>query len=177
MTLSASLREQVRNRAKGVCEFCGVSEMNVGGLLTIDHFHPQSKGGQDVLENLIYCCVRCNQYKQNYWPNNTDAPQLWNPRQDKQSEHFLELENGRWLALTPTGEFTLRRLRLNRPPLIKYRLHRKQRLEEARLLTRYKELTQSLASLNTQLVALVEEQQALLEEQRQLLQWLLKQKK
>lgn len=76
MTLSASLREQVRNRAEAACEFCGVSEINTGGQLTIDHFHPQSKGGQDSLENLIYCCVRCNQYKQNYWPVNADAPKL-----------------------------------------------------------------------------------------------------
>ena len=158
MTLSASLREQIRNRAAGLCEFCGVSETSVGGQLTIDHFQPQSKGGQDSLENLVYCCVRCNQYKQNYWPVNATEPKLWNPRQEKQSDHFVELEDGRWFALTSTGEFTLRRLRLNRPALVKYRLQKKQRLDENRLLTRYRDLTQSLTSLNAQLVELVEEQ-------------------
>lgn len=177
MTLSASLRAQVRNRAKGACEFCGVSEISAGGQLTIDHFQPQSKDGQDSLDNLIYCCVRCNQYKQNYWPANTGELHLWNPRQDRQSEHFLELDTGRLLALTPTGEFTITRLRLNRPALVTYRLQNQRQLEEGRVLTRYRDLTQSLTDLNTQLVNLVEEQQSLLKEQRQLLQWLLKQKK
>jgi 5-methylcytosine-specific restriction endonuclease McrA len=66
MSLSASLREQVRRRAGCACEFCSISEIDVGGLLTVDHFHPQSRGGSDALENLIYACVNCNQYKQDY---------------------------------------------------------------------------------------------------------------
>jgi hypothetical protein len=47
MSLSAELREQLRERAGFACEFCGVSETDVGGLLTADHFRPRSKGGSD----------------------------------------------------------------------------------------------------------------------------------
>ena len=53
MSLSATIREQVRRRSGCACEFCGVEETDVGGLLTIDHFKPRSKDGLDDLENLI----------------------------------------------------------------------------------------------------------------------------
>lgn len=63
MSISGELRERVRQRAGCACEFCGVSEVDVGGLLTLDHFQPQSKGGPDTLENLLYACASCNQFK------------------------------------------------------------------------------------------------------------------
>ncbi len=112
MSLSADLCEQVRQRADCACEFCGVSEIDVGGLLTIDHFHPRSKGGAETLENLIYACIHCNQYKQDYWPRDDLAPRLWNPRESFGSRPFVESEDGRLIALTIVGEFTIRRLRL-----------------------------------------------------------------
>jgi 5-methylcytosine-specific restriction endonuclease McrA len=68
MSLTALIREQVRQRAQCACEFCGVTEIDVGGMLTIDHFRPRTKVGSDTLENLIYACIACNQYKQDYWP-------------------------------------------------------------------------------------------------------------
>jgi hypothetical protein len=36
MSLAASIREQVRQRAQYTCEFCGTTEINTGGMLTID---------------------------------------------------------------------------------------------------------------------------------------------
>jgi 5-methylcytosine-specific restriction endonuclease McrA len=45
MSLTASIREQVRQRAQCACEFCGVTEIDVGGMLTIDHFQPRTKAG------------------------------------------------------------------------------------------------------------------------------------
>jgi len=53
MSVSPEIRGQVRQRARCACEFCGISETDVGSLLTIDHFQPQSKGGSDDLDNLI----------------------------------------------------------------------------------------------------------------------------
>jgi 5-methylcytosine-specific restriction endonuclease McrA len=117
MSLSAAIREpvraQVRHRAQCTYEFCGISEIDAGGLLTIDHFQPRSKQGSNHLDNLIYACISCNQYKQDYWPRQDNAPKLWNPRQDSASQHFVEQEDGQLTALTPTGEFTIQRLRLN----------------------------------------------------------------
>ena len=50
MTNAAALRQQVRQRAKQACEFCGVTEMDSGGELTIDHFRPLSRGGSDNID-------------------------------------------------------------------------------------------------------------------------------
>ena len=173
MTIRASVREHVRQRANFACEFCGIREIDTGGHLTIDHFQPKGKGGDDHLENLFYCCACCNQYKCDYWPLSPDDPQLWNPRREPASEHFLELDNGTLYPLTATGVFTLYRLRLNRPPLVTYRLRRHQETEVIRLLTRYREALRTMEQLLTHQSILVEEQRRLLEEQRTLLQLLL----
>jgi HNH endonuclease len=173
MSLTASIREQVRQRAQCACEFCGITEIDTGGLLTIDHFQPRSKTGSDVLENLIYACITCNQYKQDYWPATEAAPIFWNPRQEPASQHFVEQENGELTALTPVGVFTIRRLRLNRSQLIAARQRRQQQLQVERLLQRYQELTTLQAQINIQLTDLTMEQQALLKEQRKWLRILL----
>ena len=86
MSIPVVLREQIRERAKFACEFCTVSETDAGGQLTIDHFWPKSKGGADTLDNLLYCCIRCNQYKQDYWPSSAEDPSLWNPLHESRNE-------------------------------------------------------------------------------------------
>ena len=144
--------------------------------LTIDHYQPQTKGGSDELDNLIYSCPRCNQYKSDYWPSTENDIFLWNPRQEEAKQHFLELENSTLHPLTAVGTFTIKRLRLNRQPLISYRLRKKQRAEELRLLTRYGELVELLEALNRQMSNLMEEQHALLQEQRELLRLILGQR-
>ncbi|MCQ3937352.1 MAG: hypothetical protein DPW18_09925 [Chloroflexi bacterium] len=173
MMISAKTREQVRLRANYACEFCGVTETDTGGELTIDHFQPLAKGGNDDPDNLIYCCHRCNQYKQDYWQSSQNDPALWNPRLEPSNVHFLEAEDGTIHPLTQTGSFTIKRLRLNRPPLVAFRLRRKHRDEEIRLLTRYQEIVKLLTQLDTQLSLVTDEQRQLLEEQRELLRLLL----
>jgi CRISPR/Cas system Type II protein with McrA/HNH and RuvC-like nuclease domain len=175
MSISASLRDQVRRRAQFRCEFCNISEVDVGGLLTIDHFHPKSKGGNDEFDNLIYACAACNQFKQDYWPQADLSPKLWNPRLGTVNQHFIERDDGSLLSLTPEGEFTLKRLRLNRAQLVAARLRRYQQAEAMRLLQRYQEMTMLLSQSNIQLSELAIEQQGLLKEQRELLRILLRQ--
>jgi hypothetical protein len=174
MSIAATLREQVRRRAQGACEFCGTSEISIGNLLTIDHFQPQSKGGSDDIENLIYACIACNQYKQDYWPASEALPALWNPRQEPATQHLVEQLDGQLTPLTSTGEFTIERLRLNRPQLILARQQRYQQAQISRLLRDYQELTALLAQTNSQITNLAQAQQALLEEQKQLLNLLLR---
>jgi len=173
MSINPMAREQVRRRAQLACEFCAIAEADVGSLLTIDHFQPRAKGGDDSLGNLVYCCTACNQYKHDYWPASPDAPSLWNPRNEPAEQHFLELDDGMLHPLTATGVFTLTRLRLNRPPLVAYRARRRQIREEARLLTQYRDLSRLIEQLLVQQSALIEEQRDLLEEQRALLRLLL----
>ncbi|MBE9031746.1 HNH endonuclease [filamentous cyanobacterium LEGE 11480] len=174
MSISSDLREQVRQRAQCACEFCGTTEINIGNQLTIDHFQPQSKGGSDDLDNLIYACIACNQYKQDYWPSNKMAKKLWNPRKETANQHLIEQTDGQLTALTPTGEFTIARLRLNRHQLVKARQQRHQQQQTQLLLKNYQDLTQLLTQTNHQITNLAQAQQTLLEEQRQLLRILLR---
>jgi hypothetical protein len=88
--------------------------------------------------------------------------------------HLLPLADGTLHAITPTSAFTLKRLHLNRSPLIAHRLRKHNQSEEQRLLRRYGDLVAALQQLQTQHAALLEEQRTLLEEQRTLFQLLLK---
>ena len=174
MTRSAELRALVRQRAQFACEYCGVTEIDSGGELTIDHHHPPGRGGsQDDPENLVYCCTRCNQYKSDYWPKNDQDSSLWNPRTEPQDTHFVRLADGTLYPITTCGAFTIRRLRLNRPPLVAYRLRQHRNMEEARLLTELQQLIRLQETLQHQHAALLQEQQQLLEQQRNLLQLLI----
>lgn len=169
MTIRDAIREVVRTRAQFACEYCGVRETDSGDLLTIDHFQPVRKGGDDSLGNLVYCCMRCNQYKGDYWPGSPSAPMLWNPRQESAVAHFVELDDGTLEALTPTGAFAISLLHINRPALVAYRQRRRQALEDAHWLERYRLLAAVLDQLVEQQAELIREQRALLTEQRTLL--------
>lgn len=169
MTLPQYIRDQVRQRAAYACEFCGISETDTGGQLTIDHFHPRSKGGDDSLDNLLYCCPRCNQYKLDYWPTESGQLRLWDPRREPMAEHFLELDDGRLLPLTEIGEFTQERLRLNRPPLIAHRQRRSRLAEVTQWQSRYQDMAKLLDQMLLEQTKLLEEQRSLLREQLRLL--------
>ncbi len=47
----------VRQRYGGCCGYCGLSETDTGGELTVDHFRPLSAGGDDGDGNLVYACL------------------------------------------------------------------------------------------------------------------------
>lgn len=173
MKITVNNREFVRQRANFACEFCGVTETDSGGRLTIDHFQPRAKGGGNHLDNLLYCCIRCNQYKRDYWAVDSEDIQLWNPRVEPVTQHFLSLDDGTLHPLTTAGKFTLNRLRLNRPQLIAYRLNKQRRTEQIHTLARYNDLAHLLEQLHRQMADLVEDQQELLNEQHQLLMLLL----
>jgi hypothetical protein len=173
MTITAATRLFVRQRASFACEYCGVTENDTGGELTIDHHLPQALGGSDDPENLLYCCQRCNQYKSDYWPASADDVPLWNPRQEQSSAHMLPLADGTMYPLTPIGAFTIQRLRLNRPPLIAHRLQRQANAADRRLLAELREMIMLLEQLQQRHAMLLAEQRTLLEEQRILLTLLL----
>ena len=68
--------EQVRQHYGQRCGYCGITETDAGGELTIDHYRPVAAGGNDSDDNLVYACFRCNQYcgrfvprKRNTWPS------------------------------------------------------------------------------------------------------------
>lgn len=173
MNLSEADKQIVRERANFSCEYCGVSEQNAGGELTFDHFRPQSKGGDDELENLVYCCVRCNLYKSDFWVELPYETRLFNPRLESAATHFWQAENGLLFALTEKGELSIRVLKLNRPQLISYRYQQRLLIEERRMLEESKVSLEVLNRLIEEQREIIRTQQILLEEQRQLLKLLL----
>jgi hypothetical protein len=88
------------------------------GRLQIDHIKPVAKGGADSEANLCLACELCNQYK---WtktdgidPQSGQRVPLFNPRQQKWSDHFAWSVSGvEIIGRTPTGRTTVIALRLN----------------------------------------------------------------
>jgi len=52
-------RKNILRRDNYKCQYCGRSDLP----LTIDHVVPKSRGGQDLWENLVAACIKCNNKK------------------------------------------------------------------------------------------------------------------
>lgn len=154
-------REEVRERFAARCGYCGVHEESVGATLTLDHHRPQSRGGTDEIENLVYACPRCNEHKGLYW-HDSDPPhvRLLHPGLDDLSLHLREDQSGRLTGVTPEGAFFIEKLRLNRAPLVAHRTRRRAEARRAGELEaaerRVRELEQRIADLRAA-VEIVEE--------------------
>lgn len=67
------IRRALLRRDGRACAYCGIEVVDVSqdmlgeclpdNILTIDHVIPVSKGGTWMLENLVLCCLGCNQWK------------------------------------------------------------------------------------------------------------------
>lgn len=146
-----SLRQQVRELYGGACGYCSVAEGQAGAELTVDHYRPQSVGGEHALENLVYCCPACNSFKGDYWSPG-DGRRILHPLQDDLSLHLAEDSDGLLHARTPTGQFHIDRLQLNRPPLL---LHRQLRRREQQQAQERAALVQALSSARDEIQSLL----------------------
>lgn len=168
MSISSETKQKIRQRADYACEYCGVSESGVGGELTIDHYRPQAVSGSDEPENLVYACHRCNLYKSDYWAD-AKSPRLWNPRDESFDEHFWLSNNGKIFALTETAALTIKKLRLNREPLVKHRRQKAEQIARREQIKHLRDAVELLRRTNEEQANLLEEQRKLLSEQQQLL--------
>jgi hypothetical protein len=121
-----ALREAVRERAGGYCEYCKASDEIILDI-EVDHIRPRSADGPTTLDNLCYACPRCNGRKSTHQtgidPESGQEVALYNPRLHRWQEHF------RWnetfsliIALTPAGRATLVRLDMNYNRAVQARL-------------------------------------------------------
>jgi len=149
-----SLRNALRAKYGYQCGYCGVNEVDVGAELTLDHFQPRSHNGSDELDNLVYCCNACNQYKGDYWQPES-IERVLHPLHDNITEHLIELNNGSLQALTETGEFHLDHLHLNRPAIIANRKRKRrderEEAEKQTMLQTMHDLTQELENLRAEM--------------------------
>ena len=58
-----ALRELVRLRAAGLCEYCRISERLTLAEHEIDHVIAVKHGGPTAADNLALCCAVCNRFK------------------------------------------------------------------------------------------------------------------
>jgi len=61
--VSEALRNVVRERAKGRCEYCLTSEVLSGIRCQTDHIIPRSRGGMTTADTLCLACAACNGHK------------------------------------------------------------------------------------------------------------------
>lgn len=118
MTIPQAIRQQVRERAKCLCEYCHSSEDASAARFEIDHIQPRSLGGLDTLENLALACQRCNSYRYNFTegidPESQLVVKLFNPRCDQWQQHFIWEKGGLMIrGQTSIGRATCDRLDLN----------------------------------------------------------------
>ncbi|WP_022886114.1 HNH endonuclease [Glaciibacter superstes] len=67
-------RRGVLRRDDHRCAYCGKSAS------TIDHVLPRSRGGRDTWDNLVACCLRCNNVKGDHTPSEMGWNMLVDPR-------------------------------------------------------------------------------------------------
>ncbi len=117
--------EQIRARYDYRCGYCGVTEVDVGGLLTVDHYHPTSAGGGDGDDNLVYACFLCNIHKGDFVPTAEQlrrGHRLLHPLLDQTAVHYREdAGTGLLVSLTEAGRFHIAYLQLNREALVVHR--------------------------------------------------------
>jgi hypothetical protein len=123
MTINASVRRLVRQRAADRCEYCGLSQASYE-LVTfhVEHVVAKQHGGTDDDGNLCLSCHWCNLFK---GPNLSTMEQgelvrLFNPRMDNWDEHFVVIE-GQIHGLSEIGTATLRLLNMNDPDRVELR--------------------------------------------------------
>jgi hypothetical protein len=118
VAVSNFVRQLVRKRSCGRCEYCHSLERTQATPFTIEHLLPQSLGGSDEADNLALACQRCNLRRYNFMegldPETQAMVSLFNPRSQDWAEYFIWSSDGlRILGVTPIGRATCSRLDMN----------------------------------------------------------------
>ena len=116
--IGEALRNRVREQAGHRCGYCRSHQRYILGVLEIDHIVAQARGGTNEEENLWLACRLCNGSKgaqiDGFDIITGQTVKLFNPRQQKWSDHFLWNESGdQIIGITPCGRVTVIALQLN----------------------------------------------------------------
>jgi hypothetical protein len=128
MRVGRRLRAQVLVDAGGHCGYCRLSEEITGTPLEIEHIVPEGRGGSTRRANLWAVCRYCNLLKSDRIeapdPETGSPVPLFNPREQRWSEHFAWIDGGlRITGTTPVGRSTVEALALNRAMLVRARAY------------------------------------------------------
>jgi hypothetical protein len=116
MAVPNELDRRVRQRAKGFCEYCRLSQAFDPWAFHVDHIIANQHGGKTQLNNLALACSRCNRNKgpniAGFDKRAREIIRLYHPRRDKWTDHF-RWRGARLLGLTPFGLVTIHVLAIN----------------------------------------------------------------
>jgi HNH endonuclease len=114
--ISLTLRREVRERAKGRCEYCLLPEEQAFFPHEPDHILAMKHGGQSVAENLALACFDCNRFKgsdiASIDPESGELTRLFDPRTQEWTQHF-SIDGGHIKPRTASGRVTELVLKLN----------------------------------------------------------------
>lgn len=129
--MNRHLRQAVWRRAASRCEYCQIPQEFSDASHELDHIIAEKHRGATSLDNLALACFECNNHKgpniSGIDPATGEITRLFNPRQDRWSEHFVW--QGPLLAgITAVGRTTIEVLAIN---LVRRLIHRQALVEEA----------------------------------------------
>ena len=124
--ISARLRQQVIERARGRCEYCLLHSDDANYFPhEIDHIIAEQHGGLTIPENLALSCFFCNHHKgpniASIDPQTKKVVTLFNPRTQQWNRHF-RLNGPHINPFTINGRVTVFLLQLNDSKRIDERL-------------------------------------------------------
>jgi hypothetical protein len=114
--MASSLPRQVRERAKGRCEYCRLPQLASNIPFEIDHIIARKHGGHDAAGNRALACWYRNSFKGSDLtgidPSMRRITRLFHPRRHKWAWHF-RYEGPRLVRRTAIGRTTVRVLQIN----------------------------------------------------------------
>lgn len=79
--------ENLFRRDLHMCAYCG--RFCKGDTATMDHIHPQSKGGQHTWSNVVCACRKCNHHKGSKLLKETELELLYVPYTPSMEENLI----------------------------------------------------------------------------------------
>lgn len=124
--MDESLSQEVRDRAREICEYCHLPQGVYPIPFEIDHIIAKQHDGPTTQSNLALSCLHCNSHK---GPNisgldratsRTKLVHLFNPRKHKWDHHF-RWDGPRLVGKTRVGRTTVQVLYINDPEMVRVR--------------------------------------------------------
>lgn len=116
--MNASLRQRVRLRAGGACEYCRMPALYYRAPYQIDHIIARQHGGVTEAKNLCLACYHCNLNKgpniAGKDPVTGRTTRLFNPRTDTWESHF-RWDGARLVGRTGIARATIQVVDINHP--------------------------------------------------------------
>lgn len=115
--MDQKVREMVRQRAQGVCEYCRIPQRFYAEKFHIEHIIAKQHRGTSEVTNLAVACHHCNLHKgpniAGRDPLTNELTRLFHPRQDKWEDHFRLVADGLIAGSSPIGRTTSELLEFN----------------------------------------------------------------